>query len=161
MRLFHFFTILFLFLYGISCDNQAKPLAQYQLMMVKNNVQKMMDSVSENISLNGPIAWLEHFENSPEFFMASDGQLVFPNIDSAESFIRNILVNRIHKIKLEWSDVQVDPISISFAGVAANWHEDITDSANKTVSQSGYFTAIAVNTSNGWRLRNAHWSATK
>ncbi len=55
-------------------------------------------------------------------------------------------------------NVKVDPLTIKFAGVAANWHEDITDFANNKSSQNGYFTAIAENTSKGWQLRNAHWS---
>jgi hypothetical protein len=108
--------------------------------------------------VKGQVAWLRYFENTPEFFMASDGQLVFPNIDSATRFINNTLVKKINKIELHWSNIHIDPLSVMFAGMAASFHEDITDFTGKKISVDGYFTGIAQKTPHGWQLRNLHWS---
>ena len=118
-----------------------------------------MDSISRNVSQHGPIAWLKYFENTSDFFMVSDGQLVFPNIDTATNFINNVLVKVIPKIQLSWSNIRIDPFTTSFAGISTVYHEDITDSSGKTTPHDGYFTGIAHQTSQGWKLRNAHWSS--
>jgi hypothetical protein len=149
------FVILF------SCNSKTKFLSEAQTIEVKDSVQKMIDLVAKDISADGPIAWLKHFENTPDFFMASDGQLIFPNNDSVASFIKNTLVNQIRKIELKWSKVRIDPLTEKFANVAATWQEEMTDFTGNRTSQGGYFTGIAEKTSNGWQLRNAHWSTIK
>ena len=152
-----------LFIYSsiTSCNDQTRSLTQNQSETVRDSVKQMMNSISKDLSDKGPVAWLQYFENSPGFFMASDGLLVFPGRDSAESFINNTLVKQIQKIDLQWSNIQIDPLSLTLAGVAANWHEVLTDFANNKTAETGYFTAIAENTSTGWKLRNAHWSSIK
>ena len=121
----------------------------------------MIELIAKDISHDGPIAWLKYFENTQNFFMASEGQLVFKNSDSATTFIKNILVKQIRKIELHWSDIRVDPMTSKFANIAATWNEDITDFADNKTSQRGYFTAVAEKSLQGWQLRNAHWSVTK
>jgi hypothetical protein len=152
------FCSFFIFL---SCNSNTGSLTRQQSLEVKDNLQKMMDMVAKDISHDGPIAWLKYFENTSDFFMASEGQLVFPNSDSATTFIKNTLVKQIRKIELHWSNIRIDPLNNKFANVAATWNEDLIDFANKTISQNGYFTAIAEKTLEGWQLRNAHWSVTK
>ena len=150
-----------LFITLISCNSKTETLTQKQFTEVKKNVQQMMDLVSKDISHDGPIAWLNYFENDPNFFMASDGQLVFANKDSASLFIKNILVKQINKVELSWSNIRIDPLTQKFANVGATWNEIFTDFSNNKTSQEGYFTAIAEKTSQGWKLLNAHWSVIK
>jgi hypothetical protein len=150
-----------LFISLFSCNNKTESLTEKQFAEVTDSVQKMMDLIAKDISAEGPVAWLKHFENTPDFFMASEGQMVFPTNDSATAFIKNILVKKIHKIDLRWGNVRIDPLTDKFADVAANWQEDMTDFSDNKMSQSGYFTGIAEKTSSGWQLRNAHWSAVK
>jgi len=94
---------------------------------VKDNVQFMAVSITKDISHEGPIAWLGYFENTPDFFMVSDGQLVFPNIDSATNFINNTLIKVMPRIQLRWNNVRIDPLTINLASISAVFHEDITD----------------------------------
>lgn len=150
-----------LFFTLISCNSKTESMTSRQSAEIKDSVQQMIELVAKDISHDGPIAWLHYFENTPNFFMASDGQLVFANNDSATLFIKNILVKQISKIELSWSDIRIDPLTEMFANVGATWHETITDFANNKISQAGYFTGIAEKTSKGWQLRNAHWSVTK
>jgi hypothetical protein len=119
----------------------------------------MVESIAKNISHERPVVWLRYFENAPDFFMASDGQMVFPNNATATNFINDVLIRVIPKIQLYWSNIRIDPFSTNLAGISAVYHEDITDSAGKMTPHDGYFTGIAHQTSQGWKLRNAHWSS--
>jgi hypothetical protein len=121
----------------------------------------MMTTVSSEISSKGPIGWVNFFEKSPHFLMASEGQLAFHSGEQADSMTRNIVVKLIKKISLQWSQVQVDPLTADLACVAAYWHEDRMDSTNNKISQDGFFTAVAEKTPEGWKFRNSHWSVSK
>lgn len=147
--------ILIVFVTSCGSNNVLKPK---DITGVQDSVRLMVDLIARNVSLNGPVAWLRYFEDTPGFFMASGGQLVFPNNDSAEKFINNVLIKSIAKIELRWSNIRIDPLTSKFAVIAANFHEDITDSAGTKLPMDGYFTGIAHQTSQGWKLHNAHWS---
>jgi len=141
-----------------SCSNKTISFSSKQHSIVKDNVQTMLASIAKDVSDKGPIAWLDHFENSADFFMASNGELVFPNIDTAKTFINTVLVKNMIRIKLQWKDPHIDPLSSTLASVSAYYHEDATDSTGKNTPYDGYFTGIAVQTAQGWTLHNAHWS---
>ena len=151
------FAIIGLFTFIISCSNNTETYTSNQFAAVRDSVQKMAGSIAKDIACEGPVAWLRYFENTPEFFMASEGQLVFPNNDSAKNFIKNTLVKSISKIELHWNNIRVDPLTTRLAGISANFHEDITDYEGKKIAEDGYFTGIAHQTPQGWQLRNAHW----
>jgi SnoaL-like domain len=142
----------------VACSDNKKAYTTNQLAAVRDSVQIMTESIARDVSGEGPVAWLKYFENTPDFFMASEGRLVFPNSDSATAFIKNILVKSISKIELRWDHIRIDPLTTKLAGVSANFHEDIIDPTGKKIVGDGYFTGIAEETSQGWKLRNAHWS---
>ncbi|MFI5185428.1 MAG: hypothetical protein ACHQF0_01750 [Chitinophagales bacterium] len=143
----------------VSCNHTTGSLTTKQISDVQDSVRVLTDSIAKNISLEGPVAWLRYFENSPDFFMAADGQLVFPNIDSAKNFITNTLVKTYRNIQLHWSNMRITPVTSQFALVGAGYHEDITYSDGKKLSTDGYFTGAAHQTDQGWKLQNAHWSS--
>lgn len=125
---------------------------------VTENVRQFMQTVAHDVTQDGPTAWEKHFQNSPNFFMANDGQLVFPDTRAAaqgtEAFARTI-----KHIELRWgNDLRIDPLTINFAVVAASYQEVQLDNANQTVNESGFFTGVAENREGKWQLRNAHWS---
>ena len=154
------FIVLFSFIlyFNISCNNRES-FTPKERSLVQDSVQFMVESIAKNISNEGPIVWLRYFENAPDFYMASDGQLVFPNIDTATSFINNKLINLMPDIQLRWSNIRIDPLTINLACISAAFHEDITDSTGQMTPHDGYFTGIAHQTSRGWKLHNAHWSS--
>jgi hypothetical protein len=157
VRIVLFISITFIF-YISSCCNDANSLTQSQYSIVKNDVTQMVESIAKNVSDKGPVAWLLYFENTPDFFMASEGQLQFPNIDTATSFINNTLVHNISKIELLWSNIRIDPLTRELANIGATFHEDIINIDGRKIPVDGYFTGIAHQTSLGWKLHNAHWS---
>ena len=142
-----------------SCNNNTETFTSKERSLVQDSVQLMAESIAKDISREGPIIWLRYFENTPDFFMAADGQLVFPNIDTATSFVNNILIKIMPKIQLHWSNIRIDPLTNKLASISAIYHEDITDPTGKMTPHDGYFTGIAHQTSQGWKLRNAHWSS--
>jgi hypothetical protein len=146
-----------LYLFILSCSNNGSSITE-QSSAIKDSVQKMVESIARDVSNDGPVAWLHYFEKTPGFFMASGGQLVFPDNDSATGFINNTLVRTITKIKLKWNNVRIDTLSNIYASVAANFEEELTDSAGKKIEAIGFFTGIAHHTAGNWKLMNAHWS---
>lgn len=152
------FTLVGLILLISSCHNNTDSLTTAQRSIVMDSVQLMVDSIAKAISHEGPIAWIRYFENSPDFYMASEGQLAFTNNDSLANFLKNTYTKSVSKIELSWNNVRIDPITSKIAAVAAIFHEDITDFAGRKIPSDGYFTGIAHQTSQGWQLKNAHWS---
>jgi hypothetical protein len=144
--------------YFCSCSEYTDSLSQKQNSIVRINVTQLVESIAKNVSDKGPVAWLFYFEDSPDFFMASEGQLKFENKESAAIFINNTLIHSISKIKLQWNTIRIDPLTRKLAGIGSFFHEDIVSSDGKKVHVDGYFTGIAHLTSHGWKLRNAHWS---
>jgi hypothetical protein len=148
-----------IFFFISSCNNNIESFTPKERALVQNSVQFMADSIAKTVSKEGPAAWLRYFENAPEFFMAADGQLVFPDINTATSFINITLIKMMPEIQLRWSNIRIDPLTINLASISAAYHEDITDSTGKMTPHDGYFTGITHQTSQGWKLLNAHWSS--
>ena len=108
-----FAIIGFFFCFIISCSNNTETYTSNQFAIVRDSVQIMAESIAKDVSREGPVAWLRYFENTPGFFMASEGRLVFPNNDSATNFIKNTLVKSISKIELHWNNIRIDPLTFN------------------------------------------------
>ena len=119
----------------------------------------MASAIAKDLDTKGPIAWLDYFEPSHQFFMANDGNLVFPTYDYATLFIKNVLAKQISRVKLQWNDMKIDSLSPDLAMIRAGYHEELFDLAHKPMPADGYFTGLASRTSSGWKLRNLHWSS--
>jgi hypothetical protein len=75
-----FFVVSMLF----SCKRNHAKLSKEQNALVKDSVSRMAANIAADISKNGPRAWLNYFEDNPDFFMANEGQLVFKDYPSAK-----------------------------------------------------------------------------
>lgn len=144
--------------FTLSCHHHGHRPDGVKLSQVKDSVTRLAANISQDISTNGPKAWLNYFEDSPDFFMASNGVLSFHDHQSAETFIRDTLTKTITKITLRWEHLRIDPLSPRIASMGAGFHEDMVFAGGKTGAIDGYFTGIAMDTHKGWKLRNAHWS---
>ncbi len=74
-----------------SCNNNSQKIFSYS--SVKDSATNFMNSIAAKVTAQGPSAWLSLFEDTPEFFMASDGTLALNGYDSAKIFINNVLIN--------------------------------------------------------------------
>jgi hypothetical protein len=133
-------------------------LRRDEAAMIERDVRAFMAALASDITRIGPVAWRHHFSDSPAFFMASEGQLVFPDIASANRTIDE-LTRSVKHIELRWGmPVRVDPLAPALAAVGASYDEVRVDTADQRVDETGYFTAVAERRANRWRLRDAHWS---
>lgn len=129
-----------------------------QSLAITNSVRAFAATVAKDITSRGPLAWRGHFADTPSFFMAANGQLIFANSDAATSGIKE-LPRIIAHIELRWGDpMLVDPLTQSQAMLAMPFHEVLVDHAGHRVESSGYFTGLAELGATGWKFRNAHWS---
>ena len=123
-----------------------------------DSVRVFMANVAQGVSQRGPVAWRGYFEDSPAFFMASEGRLVFPSSDSATRGIQG-LTRVIAHIELRWGDtLRVDPLAPGLAVVGGPYHEVRIDIQGRRLDEQGYFTGVAEHGRAGWRFRDAHWS---
>ena len=149
--------VTFLFILSACRAGNSDSLDQAQAASVKDSVNRLAANVQHDVSQEGPKAWLRYFDKSPDFFMASGGKLVFPNYDSAVTFVK-WFASTGRSIKLTWSDLKIDPLSSDLAVLRAYWFEVITDSSGNRTPSEGYFTGIVKYTPVGWKFRNLHWS---
>jgi hypothetical protein len=146
-----------------ACGRAAAPadtpeLHQDEAAAIERDVRAFMTAVASDIARIGPVAWRHHFSDSPAFFMASEGKLVFPDIASANRTIDD-LTRTVKHIELRWeAPVRVDPLAPALAAVGASYEEVRVDTADHRIDEKGYFTAVAERRANRWQFRDAHWS---
>jgi hypothetical protein len=125
---------------------------------VEGSVRAFAQAVAHDITQEGPAAWRRHFADSREFFMASEGRLVFPNSASATAAIQD-LARTIKHIELRWGDdLRVDPLTPDLAVVAASYREIRLNTDGSRVEEAGFFTGTTEQRDGRWQFRNAHWS---
>jgi hypothetical protein len=126
---------------------------------IDESARAFMHTVAHDVTEGGPLAWLKFFNTGPEFFMAVNGQLAFPNAAAAKDGTQNF-ARTINRIELTWGDdLRVDPLTAELAVVAASWREIQVDKAGHRLEEAGYFTGLAEHRDGRWRFRDAHWSA--
>jgi hypothetical protein len=128
-------------------------------LQVRQEVRSFMKSVAHAVTREGPRAWSRYFDDSPAFFMAVNGQMVFSSGMAARDGIPKV-AQMFRRIDLNWgNEVRIDPLTRRLALVAVPWREVLTDSAGHVMKQAGFFTAIAEYRNGGWQFRDVHWSA--
>ena len=144
-----------------SADN-SRSLTPARRAAVEDGVRRFTGTVAQDVTQEGPMAWRKHFADSPDFFMAVNGKLVFPNGQVAAQAIPEIARNYKH-IQLRWGDdLRLDVLTESLCVVAASYTEVIElrpGAEGIQGTQSGYFTGLAENQNGQWQFRDAHWSA--
>ena len=141
-----------------AASSESQPMTAARAAAVDDGVRAFARAVAHDITQEGPSAWRKHFADSPEFFMASGGRLVFPNSASATAAIQD-LPRTIKQIELRWGDdLRVDPLTPDLAVVAASYHEVQVSPEGRRVEEAGFFTGIAEKRDGRWQFRNAHWS---
>ena len=138
---------------------ESQSLTPARAAAVEAGVRAFTATVARDVTEEGPLAWGRHFDNSPAFFMAVNGQMAFPNGTAAKEGIQSAALS-IKRIELRWGDdLRVDALTPELAVVAAPWHEIQMDAAGHTVEVSGFFTGLAEYRDRHWQFRNAHWSS--
>jgi hypothetical protein len=144
---------------GTASSAELQSVTPPSAAAIDERARTFMHTVAHDVTQEGPLAWLKFFNTGPEFFMAVNGQLAFPNAAAAKEGTQNFARN-IPRIDLTWGDdLRVDPLTAELAVVAASWHEIQTDKAGHRNETAGYFTGLVEYRDGHWRFRDAHWSA--
>jgi hypothetical protein len=129
---------------------------------VTNEVRAFMNDVARDVTQNGVTAWRKHFEDSPSFFMAVNGEMVFPDSQSFTQGMPN-LARTFKRIDLKWGEeIRVDPLTVRLASVGTAYHEElayVSGIDGGLAHAKGFFTALAEKRGEHWQFRNVHWSA--
>jgi len=143
---------------GFDVPARSPQLTAARKAAVEHEVRQFAATVSRDITVEGPAAWEKHFEDSPAFFMASEGKLAFPDRPAASEAIEE-LKRTIQHLELSWGDdLRVDPLTPEFAVVASSWHEVQSDKQGHQTTESGFFTGLVERRNGQWQFRDAHWS---
>jgi hypothetical protein len=134
---------------SMGCHRQARLSSESQSLtpastaIVEDGVRGFMQAVAHDVTVDGPAAWRKEFADSPSFFMAADGQMVFPDNAAATKGIQDLALD-IKQIELVWgNDLRVDPLMPDLAGVAVSYHEVRVNTIGLRVEDAGFFTGIA------------------
>jgi hypothetical protein len=138
--------------------DDSRSLTPARKAAVEAGVRSYMADVARDVSANGPTAWQKHFVDDPAFFMASEGQLVFPNGQPMGQWVQGV-THFIKTVNLQWDDrLRIDPLTPTLAIVGAPYVELRTDPQGQQMTERGYFTAVAEYKNGHWQFRDAHWS---
>ena len=163
-RAISLFALLVVTVPSMGCHRQARLSSEPQSLtpastaIVEESVRGFMQAVAHDVTVDGPAAWRKEFADSPSFFMAADGQMVFPDSAAATKGIQDLALD-IKQIELVWgNDLRVDPLMPDLAVVAVSYHEVRLNTSGLGVKDAGFFTGIAEYRNGRWQLRDAHWS---
>jgi hypothetical protein len=164
MRIWHGALLLAALTIAIGIETRATAPGEPQGLTptgttaVEEGVRAFARAVAHDVTKEGPAARRRHLSDSPSFFMASEGQLVFPNRAAATAAIQN-LEETIKQIELKWGDdLRIDPLTKNLAVVATSYHEVRVSTDGLRIEENGFFTGIAEYRGGRWQFRNAHWS---
>jgi len=144
---------------GCGVHDNSQPLTADQKTTVESGVRSFMADVATDISANGPTAWQKHFVDDPSFFMAAEGQLMFPNGQPMGQWVQSI-TSFIKTIHLQWGEpIRIDPLTATLAIIGAPYVEVTTSPQGQQMTTRGYFTALAEYRNGHWQFRDAHWSS--
>lgn len=139
----------------------SQALSPARRAAVESEVRQFTATVAHDVTSDGPIAWRKFFADQPEFFMAVNGKLIFPDGQSAANALPQI-ASQFKHIELHWGDdLRLDPLTDTLCNVASSYTEKIELQPGVNGPQGtedGYFTGVAENRNGHWQFRNAHWS---
>src|ERR1035438_2785484 len=73
-----------------GCSGGSRHLTAARAAEVDKEVRAFAGDVAHGVTHEGPLAWRRYFADSPEFFMAVEGRLAFPNGASANAALPEI-----------------------------------------------------------------------
>jgi hypothetical protein len=138
---------------------ELQSLTSASAAAIDESARTFMHTVAHDVTQEGPLAWLKFFNTGPEFFMAVNGQLAFPNAAAAKEGTQNF-ARTINRIDLTWGDDlrvlaprRCDDREFSSERIIQ------VDKAGHRIEEAGYFAGVAEYRDGRWRFRDAHWSA--
>ena len=120
-------------------------------------VREALAAIPGDLAREGPLGWLRHFEEGPDFAMASDGELKFATFGQARAAME-AFDPTIERMELAWSDPQVVVLASNLAGFDAGYDELLVDTSGAEIRFAGYVSGVLRRGEAGWRIVRLHWS---
>ncbi|HEX8765585.1 MAG TPA: hypothetical protein VF740_10510, partial [Candidatus Acidoferrum sp.] len=96
---------------GFAVPRDSASFTEARKVAAEQEVRQFAVTVSRDVTEKGPAAWDKHLEDSPAFFMASEGKLIFPDRQAARTGISEF-THTIQHIELTWGDdLRVDALT--------------------------------------------------
>lgn len=124
---------------------------------VELQARAALAAVPPALARAGPTAWLDHFDDAPDFWMASEGELKFASYADLRVAME-AFGPTIAEMELVWSDVSIDALTPDLASFGAGYDELLVDTSGVETRFAGYVTGLLRRTPAGWRIAQLHWS---
>jgi hypothetical protein len=148
-----------LMLWGCAeSSSDARLDAETTIESTSDDIDGFSQRLIQDLRSFGPSGWLRHFEDSENFYMGSDGRIVFPSADSARIFVEQ-LATKYSVIDLNLLDVRRDHHSAELVTIVSPYLESITDKQGDTISFGGLVSMVLVKRGADWKIRSLHWSS--
>lgn len=115
-------------------------------------------SIPATLAVRGPEAWLTFFEETPAFFMASDGMTAFADRADAEAFLAEF-APRVETLSLRWIEPRFEVLAPDVVAVVSAYDEEITMVDGTVSTFGGQVSGVLRRTAGAWRLQHLHWSS--
>lgn len=149
------------FLVGLVLVGCGSPQARSSTVGTSvDSARLLFVSVPPALAERGPVAWLDFFEDSAAFFMASDGALAFSDRPAAEAFLADFAPT-VSSMELEWHDLRFEDLGRGVVVVTSSYRETIRSRDGAESSFGGRVSGVIRQGADGWRFQHLHWSSAK
>jgi hypothetical protein len=124
----------------------------------EQRVEAFFEGIPSALAAGGPAAWLDVFDDTPSFFMASDGSLVFPDRATAETFLADF-APRVRTMSLAWIEPRFTMLAEGVVAVASAYVETIAMTDGTESTFAGYVSGVIRASADEWKLQHLHWSS--
>jgi len=141
----------------LGCDGAPRqaPVAADDAAL--EGARALVTSIPAALAERGPSAWLDYFEDSPSFFMVSDGAIVFADLPAARDFLAGFAA-RVSALTLSWHEPRYENVGGGVVVVTAGFDETIRMTDGTESSFGGRMSGVVRRAGDGWRLQHLHWS---
>lgn len=140
-----------------ACQSTSTGVATADARRIEAEVSAALTAIPVDLARGGPLAWLRHFDDAPDFYMASEGETKFASFAEARAAMEDFGPT-IETMQLVWSDLRVDVLGAELAGFGAGYDELLVTAAGDELRFAGYVTGVMRRTPAGWRIAQLHWS---
>jgi ketosteroid isomerase-like protein len=123
-----------------------------------DSARALLASVPTALGDRGPAAWLDFFEDTPSFFMASDGAIAFADRVTAETFLDDFS-RKVSGMVLEWHQPRFEDLGGDIVAVTASYDETIRMRDGTESSFGGHMSGVIRRQGGRWRFQHLHWSS--
>ena len=141
-----------------GCDAPAGDRHDVDTSAAIDSARALFESVPGALASGGPAAWLDLFEETPSFFMASDGAITFADRPSAAAFLGDFS-QQVTAMRLAWHEPRFEHLAGDIVVVTASYDESLTMADGTASSFGGRVSGVIRRQGGAWGFQHLHWSS--